>query len=316
MGKYLHLFLGDSAKTEHDELYESGYTAPWAAFVENYGMTYNKKEVGPKQAWFSPCDVSPEITDWLQIEKIEYDVFPPREEGRYQIIFGRNDALYWHEKAGGWYYDVYNDSTGDYDTIEITSLEQLNQIITESSIMDFIKEEDAIDPESEPCWDCVGGEYCYLYRVYPMEGYVPPVTAKKLGEMTTDDWNSLYSSNLENFFVRSVEDEIDFFNSFLTGGTKYIDFYLTGELGLQTMTSLFEWNGNEELLCYYDDFEKQGKPVIIRSFGDFIRDSIYDNEGLILYIDNMTQQQIKQVIENNYKLIWETPTGEVEGDKL
>ena len=320
MGKFLHLFLGDSAKTEHDEMYnnETTYRKPWVAFTQGYGMSFNKKEVGPTPDWLSLCDYPCDALDWTQIEKIEFDHFPYFEgepRGFYLLEVPRDDGLFYGDgdkRPEGWYFALYNSSMDSYDYIPVATIDEVNQILLESDIMDYIRESNENEPGSQPCCNCIVDEGgCDVLRVYPMEGYVPPITVRKLGEMTTDDWNSLYSSDSSSYEVFSVISEEEFFNSVL-GGAGYIDFYLTGEFEGITTVATCQWDGRELSIAFPLE-----KPQYPESFSTFLYNSITQNQGLILYIDSTTEPSIKQAIDNNFKIRWSNnENGEIDEPML
>lgn len=72
MGKYLHLFLGESAKTEHDEMYESGYTEPWVAYIEETeSMTWNKA----REVEYDACEYQ-ELLNFGNMKSLRLEHFP------------------------------------------------------------------------------------------------------------------------------------------------------------------------------------------------------------------------------------------------
>lgn len=102
MGKYLHLFLGESAKTEHDEMYESGYTEPWVAYIEETeSMTWNKAH----EVEYDACEYK-ELLNFGNMKSLRLEHFP-----ELQVSF----ALIGHAALNGGGFDGGAVRGGDED---------------------------------------------------------------------------------------------------------------------------------------------------------------------------------------------------------
>lgn len=296
MGKFLHLFLGDSAKTEHDEQYESGYTAPWAAFVENYGMTYNKIE-RPKT--FCTCDYPYDVVDWSQIEEIFFEEMPPLD-GPTDFDICDGAYIYYGGKEESWILCAQGES--DMECTQVSTVEEINEILNQPTVMELFRQ---YGPRIN------GGDYdcpCEYLYVKPMEGYWPPEpTSKSFGSMTSADWTSFYETmdeygtDMANCQIKT--NEVDIFAEFMTGSTQFLDVYVNVPNGDMV---LITWNGS--YYEYYDtDYEKRGKP-------EPSYDENYIYEGIIHFVTNGTGEDagfdhtvpsgLKQALDDNLEIVW------------
>ena len=290
------MFLGDSAKTEHDELYESGYTAPWAAFVENYGMTYNKIE---RPATFCTCDYPVDLVDWSQIEEFFFPEMPSLD-GPTDFDFCDGAYIYYGEKEQSWILCVESD--GDWVCTQFSTVEELNEMINQSPVIDLLRQ---YGPR------IYGGDYdcpCEYLYVKPMEGYWPPEpTRKSFGSMTSADWTSFYAT-MDQYkgnmaYCQIKKNEVDIFAEFMTGSTQFLDVYINAP---NYNIILITWNGS--YYEYYDtDYEKEGKP-------ETSYDENYIYEGIINFVmtgegedaefDHTVPSGLKQALDDNLEVVW------------
>lgn len=261
MGKYLHLFLGESAKTEHDEMYESGYTEPWAAFTDGLGMSYNKIQ---KPSEFSFCEYPYIMVDWSQIEEFNFKEMPSTADTMgFDICDGAN--IYYDEKKSTWSLCVWVDNGEINDCTEVSTVEEINEIINQSPIIDSLR-------TNGPLYDSP----CKYIYAKPMEGYWPPEPIRKtFGTMTESDWEDFENvlSQWESAVsIYNVVPETEIFNQFITGSTEYVDVLIRRSAKGTVENYLFSWDGTQYSL--WDGVEKEGEPIIITDENNAITDGI------------------------------------------
>lgn len=210
MGKYLHLFVGDSAQTQHDELYNGDdYYEPWVAFTDGgLGVTWNKI-TNPTE--FSCCEFPD--ADWSRIERFYFTEFPA--EGSYQlgnyfnenekidIDFGINYAQQElelergvSENYVGWIFAIYDNITGTLEETPLASVDELNEALASTNVMKALNANGPIiDKEL----------LCGVFMAVPEDGYWPGENGFDVALHPDADW-----SQVERVYIRNIDYGMDF----------------------------------------------------------------------------------------------------------
>lgn len=221
MGKYLHLFVGDSAQTRHDELYNGdGYYEPWVAFTDGgLGVTWNKATYPTE---FNCCEFPD--ADWSRIERFYFTEFP--EEGMYQLGHYDNEnenididfSIYYaqqdeeiprgvSENYVGWVfsiYDVINDTSED---TPLASVDELNEALTNANVMKGLN-------ANGPMINEFNEALCGVFIAVPEDGYWPGENGFDATLYPNVDW-----SQVERVYFRNIEygmdDDVDDCNVYI-----------------------------------------------------------------------------------------------------
>lgn len=213
MGKYLHLFVGDSAQTQHDELYNGdGYYEPWVAFTDGgLGVTWNKATYPTE---FSCCEFPD--ADWSRVERFYFTEFP--EEGMYTLgtYYNENENIDFgilyaqpeeeitrgvSENYEGWIFGIHDNINDTSEETPLASVDELNEALANANVMKGLN-------ANGPIFNGLNENLCGIFMAVPEDGYWPGENGFDVAQYPNADW-----SQVERVYFKSINygmnDDVD-----------------------------------------------------------------------------------------------------------
>lgn len=215
MGKYLHHFVGDSAQTQHDELYNGdGYYEPWVAFTDGgLGVTWNKATYPTE---FSCCEFPD--ADWSRVERFYFTEFPEEKIGN-QLGFYINEdehididfGLYYvqeeipeqpargvSENYVGWLFSIHDNINGTFEETPLASVDELNEALTNANVMKGLNANGPIINELDE-------NLCGIFMAVPENGYWPGENGFDVARYPNADW-----SQVERVYFKHIAKNMNY----------------------------------------------------------------------------------------------------------